>query len=138
MAEQIFPKGIRCFAKHDNAPDFVICTTVIDVAEFAAFVAERPDLLSEYNGKKQLKLQVLAGKEGKGPYMAVDAYKSTAAGATVPAGAPPPPVWNGTEWVTQKAFTSPPPPPVWNGTAWVTPQSAPAQGQPQVATDLPF
>jgi hypothetical protein len=129
MAEQIFPKGIRCFAKHDNAPEFVICSAVIDVAEFTAFVAERPDLLSDYNGKKQLKLQVLSGKEGKGPYMAVDTYKATASGATVPAGAPPPPVWNGTAWVTQQPAPPPPPAPVWNGTAWVTPPPA---------GDLPF
>jgi hypothetical protein len=37
----------------------------------------------------------------------------------VPAGAPPPPVWNGREWVTQQppAAPAPPPPPapVWNG-----------------------
>jgi hypothetical protein len=35
-----------------------------------------------------------------------------------PAGAPPPPVWDGTQWVTQPAPARPPAP-VWDGTKWV-------------------
>jgi len=39
--------------------------------------------------------------------------------APLPAGAPPPPVWDGTKWVMQPPPPAQPPPPVWDGTQWV-------------------
>lgn len=76
MAEQILPNGIRFFPKNDKAPDFVIGTLVVTLEDLAAFFADRADLLTEYNGKKQLKLQLLKSKEGK-LYAAVDTFKPT-------------------------------------------------------------
>jgi hypothetical protein len=74
MAEQTMPEGIRVFSKHQNAPDFVKGTIVISLNEFVAFCKAHPELLTEYEGKKQLKLQLLESKAGK-LYAAVDTYK---------------------------------------------------------------
>ena len=73
MAEKIYPAGIRSFKKKDNQPDFVIGTVVITLNELVKFCKEKPELLSEYNGEKQLVLQHLSGN--KGPYFVVDTYK---------------------------------------------------------------
>ena len=48
--------------------------------------------------------------------------------AAVPPGAPPPPVWNGTAWVTQAPAPAPPQPPVWDGTRWVVQGAPPPAG----------
>ena len=84
MADQILPKGIRFFNKHQNAPDFVIGTAVITLNEFVAFCKENESLLSEYNGQKQIRLQVLKSKDGN-LYCAVDTYKNTQDAAPAPA-----------------------------------------------------
>ena len=81
MADQILPKGIRFFNKHANAPEFVVGSLVITMNELFQFCKDNPDLLSEYNGAKQIKLQVLKSKEGN-LYCAVDTYKGTAPAAT--------------------------------------------------------
>ena len=74
MAEQILPQGIRFFPKNDKAPDFVLGTLVVTLDDLAQFFKDRSDLLTEYNSKKQLKLQLLKSKEGK-LYAAVDTFK---------------------------------------------------------------
>lgn len=75
MSDKIFPQGITCFAKSDKAPDFVLGTVVIDLAKFKAWVnGEGIEHLSDYKGSKQLRLQMLAGKDGR-PYVVVDNYK---------------------------------------------------------------
>lgn len=75
MAEdKVLPKGIRFFDKHDNAPDFVIGSMVITPNQLVAWLKENPSLLSEYNGEKQIRLQVLKAKSG-GLYSVVDTYK---------------------------------------------------------------
>jgi hypothetical protein len=76
MADQILPEGIRFFPKNDKAPDFVIGTLVVTLDDLAAFFANRPELLTEYKDKKQLKLQLLKSKDGK-LYAAVDTFKPT-------------------------------------------------------------
>ncbi len=83
MADQILPKGIRLFNKHQNAPDFVIGTLVITPNDLVAWLKEQPELMTEYNGAKQIRLQVLKSKDGN-LYAAVDTYKA----ATTPAAAP--------------------------------------------------
>ena len=75
MADQILPEGIRFFPKHANAPDFVLGTMVVTLDDLTKFFNDRKDLLTEYNGKKQLKLQLLKSREGK-LYSAVDTYKA--------------------------------------------------------------
>ena len=71
--ETIYPKGIRIFPKHQNAPDFVKGTVIITMNELFKFCKENESLLTEYNGNKQLKCQLLDGNNGL--YMAVDTYK---------------------------------------------------------------
>ena len=77
MADQILPEGIRFFPKHERAPDFVLGTMVVTLDDLTKFFNDRKDLLTEYNGKKQLKLQLLKSREGK-LYSAVDTYKPAA------------------------------------------------------------
>jgi hypothetical protein len=79
MAEQILPEGIRFFPRGQKAPDFVLGTMVVTVDELLAFANSRPDLLTDYNGKRQLKLQLLNSKQGK-LYASVDTFKPTQQG----------------------------------------------------------
>jgi hypothetical protein len=72
MADKIYPKGIVTFSPRDGAPDFVKGTIIINPNELFAWLKENSLLLTEYNGKKQLKLQLLHGN--KGLYVAVDTY----------------------------------------------------------------
>ena len=74
MADQILPEGLRFFNKRDTSPDFVVGALVITLDDLKNFVETRPELLTEYNGKKQLKLQILKSKEGK-LYSSVDTWK---------------------------------------------------------------
>lgn len=71
--EKIYPQGVKMFNRRENAPSFVKGTMVVNVEEFAKFINENQNLLSEYNGKPQLKLNVLEGD--KGLYLVVDTYK---------------------------------------------------------------
>lgn len=63
MAEKIYVKGFRTFPKGKNAPDFVLGELVITPREFVDWLSENPDLLTEYKDKKQLRVQILQGKE---------------------------------------------------------------------------
>lgn len=75
MAEdKVLPKGIRFFDKHANAPDFVIASLVITPNELFQFLKDNPTLLTEYNGAKQIRLQVLRSQQGT-IYSTVDTYK---------------------------------------------------------------
>lgn len=60
----IYPAGIRTFKPHEKAPDFVKGTLIISLNEFVKFCKDNPELLTEYNGAKQLKCQMLDGKFG--------------------------------------------------------------------------
>lgn len=87
MADQIQPEGIRFFPKHDKAPDFVLGTMVVTMNDLFAFCKANESLLTEYNGKKQIKLQILKSKQGK-LYAAVDTYKAAEKSAAPVAAAP--------------------------------------------------
>ena len=77
MAEtKIYPKGIRLFPKHANAPTFVKGSIVLTPNELFAWLKENKQHLTEYNGQKQLKLQLLENE--KGLYVTVDTWKKTA------------------------------------------------------------
>ena len=76
MSETIYPKGIRVFPKHQNAPDFVKGTVIITPNELFTFCKENVQLMTEYNGQKQLRCQLLDGNNGL--YMSVDTYKPEA------------------------------------------------------------
>lgn len=87
MAEEILPEGLRFFNKHEKAPDFVVGTLVVTMNDLYEFCKKHPELVTEYQGKKQLKLQVL--KSGKGNlYAKVDTWKPDAQAAPS-AGLPP-------------------------------------------------
>jgi len=76
MAEpKIYSKGIVTFAKNEKAPDFVLGTMVITPNDFMEWIKENKSLLTEYNGKSQIKLQILNGN--KGIYLTVDTFKPT-------------------------------------------------------------
>lgn len=72
-AEKIYPEGIRAFNKHEKAPDFVKGLIVITPNDLFAWLKKNENLFTEFEGKKQIKLQILEGK--KGLYLAVDTYK---------------------------------------------------------------
>lgn len=78
MAEQIFPKGVRVFDPHAKAPGFVKGSIVITLNELVQFCKDNPDYLSEYNGQKQLRLQITEKKQG-GLMITVDTYKKETA-----------------------------------------------------------
>jgi len=75
MSEITYPKGVRLFNKHEKAPEFVIGSMVITLNELVQFCKDNPDLLTEYNGQKQLRLQIVKTKAGN-LSANVDTYKS--------------------------------------------------------------
>lgn len=83
MSETVFPKGIRVFDPHAKAPSFIKASIVITLNELVKFCKENPDLLTEYNGEKQIKLQLVEKKAG-GLSMTVDTYKPKAAAPNDP------------------------------------------------------
>lgn len=74
MADEILPEGLRFFNKKDSQPDFVIGSMVISLNELFAFAKAHPELQTEYNGAKQLKLQILKSQKGN-LYAKVDTWK---------------------------------------------------------------
>jgi len=74
MSESIYPKGIVTFAKNPKQPDFVLGSVIITIDDFIEWTKQNPNLLTEYNGKKQLRLQCLTKKAG-GISFTVDTYK---------------------------------------------------------------
>lgn len=73
MADKIYPEGLMVFPPHEKAPAFVKGTVVITPNDLFAWLKKNEALLSEYQGKKQIRLQLLEGK--KGLYCVVDTYK---------------------------------------------------------------
>ena len=59
--------------KHDKQPDFVKGSIVVTPNDLISWLKKNEGLMSEYEGKKQLKLQLLEGKNGL--YLSVDTYK---------------------------------------------------------------
>lgn len=75
MADKVFAKGIRTFAKKDSQPDFVLGELVITPNElFTWLKGEGAQYLTEYKDVKQLKLQVTKSRDG-GLMLAVNTYK---------------------------------------------------------------
>lgn len=83
MAEEILPEGLRFFNRKENQPDFVIGALVVTMNDLFAFCKAHPELITEYQDKKQLKLQILKSKNGN-LYAKVDTWKPDAQAA--PAG----------------------------------------------------
>ena len=121
------PEGVRFFDKHQNAPDFVLASLILTLDDLYAFAKNNPQFLVDYQGKKQLKLQVLRSKEGK-IYSVVDTYATPAQQAPQQQQAPRQNGWG------QGGQGGQQPGPAQTG--W---GQAPAQQQPQpTGDDLPF
>lgn len=75
-SEKVFPKGLRSFKKNEKAPDFVLGTLLVTPNELVKWLKENPTYLTEYKGEKQLKLQILKGKEEGMLTFVVDTYKA--------------------------------------------------------------
>jgi hypothetical protein len=73
MSEKIYVKGMRSFPKNEKAPDFVIGTLVITPNDLIKFIKENEQYLTDYNGEKQIKIQML--KSDKGATFVLDTYK---------------------------------------------------------------
>lgn len=72
----IYVNSIRCFKKHDNAPNFVLGEMVINVEEFIAYLqGEGKQYFKDYKGTPQLRLQVLQSDKS-GINLRVDNYQS--------------------------------------------------------------
>lgn len=74
---KIYPKGIRTFKPHENAPEFVKGALIITPSELLKFCEENKELMTEYNGTPQLKCQILHGDNGI--YITVDTWKKDGA-----------------------------------------------------------
>jgi len=74
MSDVKFVEGLRLFNKHEKAPDFVIGSMVISLNELVKFCKDNPDLLTDYKGVKQLKLQLQKSKQGN-LIAVIDTYK---------------------------------------------------------------
>jgi hypothetical protein len=75
--ERIFPKGLIAFKPKDTAPTWVKASVMITLDDFKAWVnGEGKEHLTDYNGKKQLKLQITETKDGKFSF-SVDTFKPT-------------------------------------------------------------
>jgi len=73
--EKVFPKGMMAFKPNEKAPDFVKASVMVTPNELISWLKENSDYLTDYNGNKQLKLQLL--ENDKGLYFVVDTYQPT-------------------------------------------------------------
>lgn len=71
--EKIYAKGVRAFKPNEKAPSWVKASVVITPNDLNQFLKENSVLLTEYNGSKQIRLQLL--ENDKGLYFVVDTYK---------------------------------------------------------------
>ena len=77
--EKIYAKGLRSFPKHDNAPEFVLGTVVINIPQLSVFLKEQMDsgeYITEYKEQKQLKLKMSKSKKDGSVIFEVDTYKA--------------------------------------------------------------
>jgi hypothetical protein len=81
MADKVYPKGLFTFAKNEKAPDFVLGSLVITLDDFKAWLnGDGKQWLTDYQGKKQLRLSILKGRDGKVNFE-VDTYRKGDASA---------------------------------------------------------
>lgn len=74
MTEKVYPNGISCFAPRSGAPDFVLGSVIITIDDFKEWINANQSLLTEYNGKKQIRLQLTKSRDGR-PSLSVDTWK---------------------------------------------------------------
>ena len=64
MADELLPEGLRFFNKKDTQPDFVVGALVVTMNDLFNFCKQNPDLITDYKGQKQLRLQLLRSSKG--------------------------------------------------------------------------
>jgi hypothetical protein len=74
MAEKKFVDGLRTFAPRGNAPEYVLGSLIITIDDFQNWVNTHPELLGEYQGKKQLSLDITTNKSDGRVNFAVNEY----------------------------------------------------------------
>lgn len=72
--EDVLIEGMRFFNPHANAPTFVIGEMVISLNDFFAWCKAHPELHSDYQGVKQVRIQIKESKQGN-LYGSVNTYK---------------------------------------------------------------
>ena len=77
--ETIYAEGLRFFNPRETAPEYVKGEVIVNLKEFFDFVSTQKEHYTEYQGNKQLKLNMLSGKSGM--YFTVDTFKPTPKGA---------------------------------------------------------
>jgi hypothetical protein len=77
--ETIYAQGLRFFNPRETAPEFVKGEVIVNLKEFFDFVSTQKEHYTEYQGNKQLKLNMLSGN--KGMYFTVDTFKPAPKGA---------------------------------------------------------
>ncbi|MDD2284717.1 MAG: hypothetical protein PHU98_06390 [Mariniphaga sp.] len=76
MSETIYPKGILTFARKENQRQFVLGSAVITIDDLIEWSqGEGSQYLSEYKGKKQIRLNILQSKDGSRVNFTVDTWK---------------------------------------------------------------
>ncbi len=76
MADRKYPEGIRVFSPRQGSPDFLRGSILITPNVLFKWLKENENLLTEYEGQKQINLDLLDGN--KGLYVAVNTYKKDA------------------------------------------------------------
>lgn len=85
-ADKVFAKGVMAFKPLPQAPAFVKGTIVITLDDLNNFVnGDGAQYLTDYNGKKQIRLQITENKSDGKYSIAVDTWKKgeTTSTATV-------------------------------------------------------
>lgn len=73
--ERVFPKGVFAFKPNEKAPSFVKGSVVITLEDLREFVnGDGKKYLTDYNGKKQLKLQITENKSDGKYSVTVDTF----------------------------------------------------------------
>lgn len=72
--ERIYIGGFKTFAPSAKAPDFVLGSIIVDLDSFGEFVKAQKEHITLYEGKRQLKMQLLKDKSGR-PSLTLDTWK---------------------------------------------------------------
>jgi hypothetical protein len=76
MSETIYPKGIYTFPRKENQRQFVLGAAVITIDDLIEWSqGDGSQYLSEYKGKKQIRLNILQSKDGSRVNFTVDTWK---------------------------------------------------------------
>jgi len=83
MSEKKYIQGFRTFPANRNAPDFVLGELVVTPDDFFQFCSENKEHMTEYQGKKQLRISILKGKEDSVQFR-LNTWKPTGAASSSP------------------------------------------------------